>query len=244
MAIKLIAPAGVGGVVQGRSGTTYTIASDGTISSVSPLDVDALINDGFLFAIPRHNTAVIPAPVAASAGVTVASVALANGTLTVAAQPDVPRQLQIIVNPGTTAISAGNLAMTYTANDGTAQVDNFSMVMAAGAAAGTIVTTLSTSKGVEHLASAVVTAMSGGTSPAIQIGTNNYLALPVDPGFVDFAVTSEKKITPTAGTLGLSVPADNTVSTVAISAGALYTPTTVPDGTHSLSIGYNYTYPG
>ena len=78
----------------------------------------------------------------------------------------------------------------------------------------------------------------------IQIGTNNYLAVPAPPRFVDFAVTSEKKTTPTAGTLGLSVPSDDTVPTLLITAGALVTPSTVPDGTHQLSFGYNVTYPG
>ena len=86
--------------------------------------------------------------------------------------------------------------------------------------------------------------MSGGVTPGIQCGTNNYIAVPVPPRFVDFAVTSEKKITPTNGTLGLTVPADDTVPTTVIAAGGLVTPTTVPDGTHQLSLGYNVTFPG
>ena len=55
---------------------------------------------------------------------------------------------------------------------------------------------------------------------------------------------SEKKITPTAGTLGLTVPSFNTLSTSLITSGALYSPQTAPDGTHALSIGYTVTYPG
>jgi acyl dehydratase len=104
MSIKLIAPAGVGGVVMGRSGSNYVIASDGTIANVQPTDVDALMNDGFMWAVTAHRQFTFPAPVAAGAAVTVASTALSNGTLTIAAQPDVSRQLQAIINPGTTAI--------------------------------------------------------------------------------------------------------------------------------------------
>lgn len=242
MAVKMIVPAGISGSVYGRSGLTYTVASDGTISNVNYADVGPLLEAGFLFAISRHNQWNVPTPVAASAAVTVASTSLSAGnTLTIAAQPDVPRQLQAVINSGSATLSAGgNLQMVYTANDGTTQTDN----LAFGGIAATSTQTLTTTKGVEHLTSAEVTvAPSGAAANAgVQIGTNGVLALPVDPGFVDFTVTKETKVTPTNGTLGLSVPADETVGTVTAS-GALIAPTQAPDGTHSFSFGYSYTFP-
>jgi hypothetical protein len=240
--VKMFAPTGAGGMIETANSGNVFVATDGTVS-VNPADVKDLMALGYQFALTTHDWYTTPcAPAAASAAVTVASAALSNGSLTIAAQPDVPRQLQAIVNPGTTAISAGNLALSYTANDGAPQVDNFSLVMVAGAAAGTIKATFQTSKGVEHLASAVVSGVVGGTTPAIQIGTNALLALPVSPRFQDFAVTKETAIA-VAATSGLSTGTDETVGTVTAS-GGLIAPTTAPDGTHALSFGYNYVSPG
>ncbi len=240
--VKLFAPAGVGGQIQASNGT-YFVASDGTVT-VNAADAASLVALGFEFAVTDHRTYnTLGAPVALSATVTVASTSLTVGSLTIAAQPDVPRQLQAVIFPGSAAITAGTLTLVYTANDGTTQTDALAIV-AASLGVGTAGQTLTTTKGVERLASVTVAGLTGGVSPGIQIGTNNYIGVPVPPRFVDFAVTSEKKMTPTAGTLGLTVPSDDAVPTLLIAAGALVTPTTVPDGTHQLSIGYNVTYPG
>jgi hypothetical protein len=231
----MFAPSGIGGLIQAPNGT-YTVASDGTITANSA-DVQYLVSLGFEFAVIDHRFFVFPgAPAIKNATVTVSSVALTSGTLTIAAQPDVPRQLAVVLDPSGT-ISAGTLTMVYTANDGTSQTDVLSLVA-------TGLTTLTTTKGVERLTSATVAGVSGGSTPGIQVGTNNFLAVPVPPRFVDWALTSEKKITPTAGTLGLSVPADEAIATLVVSSGALFSPTQVPDGTHGMSVGYTYTYPG
>jgi hypothetical protein len=67
--------------------------------------------------------------VSATAGRIVASVALANGALAIANQPDTARQVDARVDPGAAAITAGTLTVTYAANDGTAaQVDVLSLV--------------------------------------------------------------------------------------------------------------------
>lgn len=238
--VKLFAPTGAGGQIQASNGT-YFVASDGTVT-VNAADVQAFLALGFEFAVTEHRIFNFPgAPAILNATVTVGSTSLTAGSLTIAAQPDVARQVQAVVFPGG-AITAGTLTFTYTANDGTTQVDALSLVMASQTA-GTAGATLATTKGVERMASAVVAGLTGGVSPGIQCGTNNYLGVPVPPRFVDFAVTSEKKITPTAGTLGLSVPADEAVPTLVITAGALVTPTTVPNGTLGFSVGYNVTSP-
>jgi len=236
--VRMFAPTGIGGLIQAPSGT-YAVASDGVVTA-NAADAQFLLGLGFQFAVTDHKLYTTGgAPAASSAAVTVSSTSLTAGSLTIAAQPDTPRQLQAVVFPGaTTAITAGNLVLTYTANDGTTQVDTLSLVMATQTA-GTAGATLTTTKGVERLASAVVSGLVGGTSPGVQIGTNNFLAVPVPPRFVDFAVVAEKKITWATG-----LPADEAVPTSFITAGALVTPTTNPNATLGFSFGYNVTFPG
>jgi hypothetical protein len=239
--VRLFAPTGVGGLIQAPGGN-YPVLSDGTVT-VNAADVQYLMALGFEYAVIEHRVyTTAGAPVAQSTSQTVGSTSLTVGSLTIAAQPDTPRQLQAIVYPGG-AITAGVLTLTYTANDGTTQVDALSLIMASQTA-GTAGATLATTKGVERIASAVVSGLTGGVSPGIQIGTNNYVAVPVPPRFVDFVVNYEKKISFTAGTLGLSVPSDDTVPTLLNTAGALITPTTVPNGTNWLSFGYTFVFPG
>jgi hypothetical protein len=206
-----------------NGGAAVSPAADGTLV-VDSRDVPALLQAGasYVNATSRWQT-ISPAPRAGSAGQIVASTALANGSLTIAHQPDVPRQLAVKVAPGATLISAGNAALLYTANDGTAQTDNFSLIMAS-----TTISTFTTSKGVLHLTSAIVTGLVGGTTPGVQIDDTNSLSLMVDAGFVDFAVLKENVD-----------GADETIGTVA-SAAASIIPSTAPNGTHTFGFGYSY----
>jgi hypothetical protein len=222
--IKLQAPAGVTGVVQ-ASGTqqTYQIGADGGVT-VDPFDVTALLRAGFTYVANNfgwYDT--LKGVAAASVALLVASAALSNGTKSVAAQVDVPRQAQAVIIPGTLAITAGTLTLTYIANDGTVVADVLSLVTALSTNL-----TLTTSKGVVHLTSAVVAGLVGGASPTFQVGTNATLALPLRPGFQDVAVVKEN----TDGT-------DGTVGTVTAS-GGLIAPTTAPNATHVYSFGYTY----
>ena len=233
--IQLLAPAPFA-QFSCSSGNSYTASSLGLISA-SSIDVKDLLNDGCTYAITRANTYTTPgAPAIANATITVSSATLTAGTLTIGAQPDVPRQLAAIVTAqsGSTLTSAG-LTLVYTANDGTTQTDALAFGL------GTV-GTVTTSKGVAHLTSATVAAVVGGGTATVQIGTTAYLAVPLEPGFVSWSVFKETKITPTNGTYGLSVPADETVSTTTISTGMI-SPTQAPDGTHWLSFGYTYTMP-
>ena len=236
--VRMFAPSGVGGLIQAPNGT-YIVGSDGT-TTVNAADVQALQALGFQFAVSQHESYFTAAAAAASATAVVSSVALSNGTLTIAAQPDVPRQLQAVVFPGTLPITAGVLTMTYTAIDGTTQVDALSMVMGSQAA-GTAGGTLQTTKGVEHLTSAVITALAGGAAQnGIEIGTNTYLGLPMPPRYVDMAVTKETKVTMTGG---FPIPSDEAVGTVVASSG-LISPTVSPDAQHSFIFDYNFVSPG
>jgi hypothetical protein len=236
--VQMLAPAPFAAVTA-FSGNAYVANSVG-IANVQAGDVNSLENAGWVYAIQRHgirNTA--GAPVAASASVTVSSVTLTPGgfSLTIAAQPDSPRQIQAVLNAGGGTMTAGSLIWTYVANDGTTTTDTFSFIGATGA------NTYASSKGVEVLQTATVTPSTGGTTPGIMVGTNGYLAVPLDPGFVSWALTKAMRITPTNGSLGLSVPADETVSTTLTLSTGLYTPATTVDGTHQYSAGYSYVMP-
>lgn len=225
---------------QCRSGTTYTANSLGVISALSS-DCNDLEAGGCTYAILRHNVYNTPgAPAAANSTITVASATLTAGTLTIGAQPDVIRPLAVIAQTQSgSTLTAGLVTMTYTANDSTTQVDALNLA-ASGPLAGTL--TLSTSKGVERLTSAIVSGVVGGGLATIWIGTSATLAVPLEPGFSSWSITKEIKITPTNGTFGLMVPSDETISTLTTSNG-LVALTTAPDGTHQMSVGYVYTMP-
>src|SRR5271168_540267 len=156
MSIKLVAPAGTGGVVQGRSGVNYTVASDGTISNVQFLDVDGLLSSGWIYAVNRRGQYTTPGvPVAASASLFAGTTTLSAGNTITITQPDMGRQAQVVLIAGggsTTTLTAGILSLVYTANDTTVQTDNLNF--GALALGGTM--TLSSSKGVEHLISGTV----------------------------------------------------------------------------------------
>jgi hypothetical protein len=230
-----------GGPIYTNGGGPYVPASDGTIT-VNSSDVANLIAAGAQYINSRSAVYTLPAmPLAASSTQFVASTTLANGTLTIAHQPDVMRQGQVVVFPGTANITAGNVAVTYAANDGTAaQVDNFSLIMA-GTTAASAGATLATSKGIMSLTSVVVTALAGGTSPTVEMGTNNYLAMPVDPGFVDFVEVQEWIINTTA-TTGVTA-ATHEANGTTIASGGLIAPSVAPAATASYSFGYTYTSP-
>lgn len=200
----------------------YFAAADGTIS-VDVRDVGAALLAGWLPAIIQVRQATLSAPPAASATAIVANVTTTNVALTIAAQPTVPRQLSIVSAPGSPGITAGNLAVVYTANDGTTQTDNFSLI---GAATATFVT----SKGCLQLTSATVSGLVGGTSPTIQIGTNAVLAVPIQQNAQDPLVLRE--------TLDAANVAAGSRGT--LTATGLYTPTTAPNGTHNWVVDYSF----
>ena len=211
----------LGGVIQGNYGI-YTIGSDGTVL-VDARDAPPLLAQGLNYVNVFNSTYTLPkAPAAASAGAVVSSVALSNGTLSIAASPDVMRPVIVEVFNGTGPITAGTLAVTYVANDGTTQNDNISLVCGASTSA-----TTALSKGVLTVSSATVSGLVGGTSPGIRLSTIAAVSLPVGPNAVDFAVTREYDAGATVA-----------VGTVYAASLASITPTTAPNGTVTYSFVY------
>jgi hypothetical protein len=216
----------IGGLIQGNFGT-YQAASDGT-AVVDTRDVPSLLVAGATYVNNRfasYNTS--PNPAAANAVGICASGSLANGAIAIAHQPDVMRQVAVLWGAGTLAISAGTVAITYTANDGTLQTDNVSLVSAASG-----VNTTFLSKGVVHLQTPTVSGLTGGAAPYIELGTTASISVPVDPGAKDVVFLKE--------TIGSGDEAVGTVSTTTL---ATIAPTTAPVGALGAgSTGYSFAY--
>lgn len=227
--VKLYSP--IGGPIQTLfSGTVAPSAIDGSIV-VNSQDVPFLLAAGCLYLDTLHPYYTPGfAPAAGSATLFLASTALTNTTFAIAAQVDVPRQGAIAVVPGAAAITAGTLTLTYTAHDGTTQVDTFSLVTPAS-------TTLNlvTTKGIEVMTSMVTAGVVGGSSPTITIGTNNTLGLPVEAPSSVVVVTKEVHT-------GVNATIGTVVSNGGIAQG-LFTPSAAPNGTITYGFWYNYESP-
>ena len=225
MPMVYLAGNGFGGEVQGNFGT-YVADSYGNFT-VDTRDTPSMLALGMTYVTRESHSMTFPkAPAAASAAGIVASVGLSDGALTIAAQPDVLRQVEFVIGAGTSAISAGNLAVTYVGNDGITATENISLVLPANGGA-----TVSLSRGVDTIASATVTGLVGGALPFIYAGTTNTLALNVTPDFSSFAVVREYDAGATVA-----------VGTVNAAIGGI-DPTTAPNGTVTYSFVYSFVAP-
>ena len=169
------------GAFQGPFSGSVNANSDGTFS-IDPRDQAFALAAGYIPA-RRETVQYVPktAPTILTVRQIVSSVALGNTSLTIANQPDVVRQCQIRVDPGTSAITAGICRVTCGA-----QVDALSLVTAASTLLNVPFT-----KGAMTVASAVVTGLTGGTSPKIQIDTTASLAVPIPPNCADVTIIKE-----------------------------------------------------
>ncbi len=223
MATTVLNASAVPGTIQLPFTGTVAVPSNGRIT-VDSRDVLVCLSMGMLYVNSSSRVQAFSAPLAASAGRLVGSTSLANGTLSIANQPDVSRLGALRVDPGTSAITAGNAAIAYRSNTGALYTDNISLVMPA-----TTPVTTQTTYGITILSSVIVTGLAGGASPKIQLNNTNVLALEVNPGFAAFSVFREE----TDGVNG-------TIGTVASTAAGV-TPSTTPNGTHNYNFFYNFT---
>lgn len=221
-----IGSSNLGSVIQGNGGT-YAVASDGTfIANAS--DVPDLLKIGCVYVqAVTKSYGQTPAVATATVGKFVASTTLANGSFTVAAQPDVPRQGQFVIGAGTVAISAGTISLTYIANDGSTQTDVLSLVTPVSGTA-----TLFTSKGMIHINTPTAAGLVGGATPYIYMSSTSVLSVPVDFNTKD--VTFIKETIDTG---------DEAIGTVNANTLASIQPTVVPNGTHTYSWLYTQNTP-
>lgn len=225
--VQVAAPSnsGLGGVIFGAFGT-YQPASDGSYS-VDSRDAIVLLSTGYSYVKQLSNAYTLPlAPLAAGVGHVVASGALSNGTVAVSNQPDVMRPVNVEVGTGTLAITAGNVAVTYTGNDGTVGTDNFSTVCALSTAV-----TQGLSRGVDAISSIVVSGLVGGVSPWIRLSTTAGVSVPVGAGAIDVTFTREYDA---GATIAIGTP---------VAALGSINPTTAPNGTVTYSFAYTFTSP-
>jgi hypothetical protein len=232
--ITMVAPAGSGGIVEGSN--QYTVNSDGTINGVAATDVVPLLRAGWRFVSVFTTKAVFAAPNTASLVNVKAAATPANGTITIAAQPDVPRKLQVRVVIGTTtttAITAGTLTLVGVDQDGNAISEVLSLIANASV-------TLKTKWAYAKLTSGTVAsyaAAGSGTGNTLGLGNANDLGIPTGQNVIDFTCFKE-----TAFTIGTS-GADETVGTVDPVARTV-APTTAPTtDTTAYEFSCSYTLP-
>lgn len=219
--VQLAGGSNIGGVILGSFGT-YQRASDGTFT-VDSRDAPALIAAGLSYVTSQGGQFTITNALAAAAGQIVASVALSNIGLTIANQPDVMRQVMFRVDPGTAALTAGTVSVAYVGNDGQLATESISLVTGAS-----ILLTKFVSKGVAHINTAIVSAVAGGASPAIEASTTDYLAVQTAPGAADLVLP----LCLTDGT--------KETATVSTSSVGCFAPNTAPNGTHDYTVNYNF----
>ena len=131
----------------------------------------------------------------------------------------------MVIGNGTAPITAGSVSVGYYGNDGLLGTDTFSCVGLTGA----ISITTPLSRGVAHITTAFVSAITGGTSPYVRMDTTATLAVPIDPSAIDFAEIKENVVSGNVST--------GTISTVSLGCIA---PTSAPNGT--LNYGFLYVY--
>lgn len=225
MATVQLAGNGFGGIIQGNFGL-YQAAADGTFT-VDTRDAPSMLALGLTYTRIVSDSYTLPlAPAAAVVGAIVASGALSNGTVSLTANPDVMRPVALVVGTGTTAITAGTIAITYRGNDGQVGTEVLPLACALSST-----TTQELSRGVVSISSITVAGLVGGTAPFKHLDTIAAVSVPVDPGAVDVSFTREYD----AG------------ATIAIGAAATalgsIVPTTAPNATVTYSFAYTYTAP-
>jgi hypothetical protein len=196
----MLAPAGMTGEVTGMpSGTIYQIGANGTITSVAQQDVGALRNIGFQMLATVATRAIFLSPNAADLVSVKAAATPADGTITIAAQPDVPRKLQIRIVIGTTTttrITAGTLTLVGEDQDANAVTEVISLIQSSSA-------TLKTAHAYSKLTSGAVAAYAAagsGTGNTLGIGCAVDLGVSTVQGVTNFALVKESLVTIGTGT--------------------------------------------
>jgi hypothetical protein len=242
MSIKMIQPPGSSNqLVEGRSGTNYTVAADGTISAVNPNDVLNLLGAGWsLFNVQTLKININSSLPADLVSISAAAIAT-NRALTIAAQPAHARKLQIrqvIV----TAITAGVLTLVGFDQDGNAITEVISLITAA-------TQTLKSTNCFAKLTSATVSGLVGGGDGTLGLGVSNDFGLPTEGYIVDLAMVKATKVTwtftgnGTAVTNITKVASDDAAASGTLDATARsFAPTTSPSATGLIDYEFNYDY--
>lgn len=171
-----------------------------------------------------------PAAASANAGAAaiVADVAVADGALTVAAQPGVPRKL-LLFKTDADSSAAFSVALVGKGPAGEDVSETVSFLATDGS------TSKTTTKAYSKLTSATVSGTAGATgADKIAIGIATALGLPIPEGSRNVTVYKEA-----TGATPAATPADEAVGTVDTTARTVV-PTTAADGTKALHFWFTY----
>lgn len=222
--VTLSAPAGTN-VVQGGPLGNFVVASDGTVSVPSEL-VSKLLNAGFQMLAQSSDELFLQAPSAGTdlTSIVAATIPVSGTPYTVAAQPDVPRKLNVrCVQSGAVAGLVLNLVGTDARGNAISESVNV-----AGASTATFVTA--------NAYATLTSATPVGTVTNVTtlgVGVGAALALLLSPNFIDLVVYKE------AVSTGTATFADEAVGTVDKVAGTV-APTTAANGTKSFKFWYTW----
>jgi hypothetical protein len=165
----------------------------------------------------------LTAPIAAELISIVADVSLAAGALTIAAQPDYPRKLQVRITDANSSITAGTVTLVGLGASGQAVTQ---VIPLTGGTA-----TVVSADAYSHLTSATVAALAGNAAADhVSIGVGAAFGLPAVQGATGFAVHKAN-----------ADNADEAVGTVDAVAGTL-APTTAANATHNYTFFYSYNF--
>jgi hypothetical protein len=163
-------------------------------------------------------------PIAAELITVVADALLADGAQAIAAQPDVPRKLQVRITDGDSSISAGTVSLVGVSAGGKALTQEIAL------AGGT--RTVVTTDAYASLTSATVAGLVGhGAGDNMGIGVGNGFGLPVPEGATNLVVT--KTFVDGAGEAVAGVDA----------AAYSVAPTTAADAVHDYQFFFAYDWP-
>jgi hypothetical protein len=235
--VKLIAPTGATGTLNGWwTGSLYTLAADRTVT-VDARDIPPLLSQGY--GVVQVNTlkAAISCPLPADLVSIVAAVALANGALTLAAQPIHARKLQyrFTYTSGTLATATVTTVGVDQNGNAVTDVQNFTNISAS--------TTIKSAYAFASITSMTVSNVSGTFVGNIGAGVSNDFGVPTyqgSPGVTgNLTVIKATKITKVLGTSNTA--ADDVASTTTVDPiAATIAPTTAP-AANGL-VDYEFTY--
>ena len=193
--VTVTVPVGIGSYTD-KNGNVYTPNSLSQITIPRDEITDAL-RGGFTVEDTYSRQVVFKAPIASELISVKAAATPANGTITIAAQPDYPRKLNIRIVIGTsttTAITAGTLTLVGIDQDGNTVSEVISLIYTSTP------TTPITKNVYAKLTSGTVAgyvASGSGTGNTLGIGVSNALGLPTQafPAISNLTVEKETLIT-------------------------------------------------
>jgi hypothetical protein len=236
--VKLIAPFGISGIINGTTSNAYAIASDRTVT-VDSRDAASLVAVGFQYFATSLNKISISSPLPADLVSIVAAVSAVAGPLTIAAQPIHSRKLQYRVVWTSGSFNATQTTVGFD-QDGNAITEVITWA-AIGAS-----TTVKSAYAWSNITSSTLSAVSGTYSVTIGIGVSNDFGLVTFQtiGFsVDLAMVKSTKITKVLGTSNTAVD-DVASSGVLDTIARTFAPTTAPTAGGLVDYEFTYAYAG